>query len=112
MSNPTDPTAFIHTVFFWLKEEVTEAQKEDFVKNGFGKLKATPTIHQVYYGPAAGTPREVVDNSYAYAWVCHFKSKEDHDAYQVHPIHDKFIADFNHLWARVQVYDNLVMASE
>ena len=27
------------------------------------------------------------NNSYDFAWICHFKSKEDQDAYQSEPIH-------------------------
>lgn len=103
-----DETAFIHTVFFWMKEEVTAEQKAEFVKNGMGKLKTCPQIYKVFYGPPAGTPREVVDNSYDYAWICHFKNKADQDAYQTEPIHLKFVEDFNHLWERVQVYDNVL----
>ena len=103
-----EETAFIHTVFFWMKAEVTAEQKADFVKNGMGKLKECPQIYKVFYGPPAGTPREVVDNSYDYAWICHFKSKADQDAYQTEPIHLKFVEDFNHLWERVQVYDNVL----
>ena len=38
-----DETAFIHTVFFWMKEAVTAEQKADFVKNGMGKLKNLST---------------------------------------------------------------------
>ncbi|MEM1124571.1 MAG: Dabb family protein [Bacteroidota bacterium] len=104
----TDETAFIHTVFFWMKDGVTDEQKADFVANGMGKLKDCPQIYKVFYGPPAGTPREVVDNSYDYAWVCHFKSKADQDAYQTEPIHLKFIEDYKDLWGRVQVYDNVL----
>lgn len=101
-------TAFIHTVYFWMKEDVTEAQKADFIKNGCGALAKCPTIQNVFYGPPAMTPREVVDNSYDVAWIVHFASAEDQDAYQKEPIHLKFIEDYQHLWERVQVYDNLI----
>ena len=101
-------TAFIHTVYFWFKEGVTDAQKEDFKKNGLAALAKAPTIHKVFYGPPAGTPREVVDNSYDFAWICHFKNAADQEAYQVEPIHLKFIEDYKDLWERVQVYDNLI----
>lgn len=103
----TDETTFIHTVFFWMKEEVTAAQKADFVKNGMGKLKSCPQIYKAYYGPPANTPRDVVDNTYDFAWICHFKSKEAQDAYQQEPIHLEFVEAYKDLWDRVQVYDNL-----
>ena len=104
-----DETAFIHTVFFWMNEKVTEEQKADFAKNGLGELVKVPSIYKSYFGPAAMTPREVVDNSYDFALVCHFKNKEEQDKYQVDPIHLKFIEDYKDLWKKVQVYDSLVM---
>ena len=107
-TNNSVESTFIHTVYFWFKEGVTDAQKEDFRINGMAALAKAPTIHKVFYGPPAGTPREVVDNSYDFAWICHFKNSEDQNAYQVEPIHLKFIADYKDIWERVQVYDNLV----
>lgn len=107
-ANNTSESAFIHTVYFWFKDGVTDEQKEDFRKNGLAALAKAPTIHKVFYGPPAGTPREVVDNSYDFAWICHFKDTAAQDAYQVEPIHLKFIEDYKDLWERVQVYDNLV----
>ena len=107
-TNNATETAFIHTVYFWFKEDVTDQQKEDFNNNGLAVLAKAPTIHKVFYGPPAGTPREVVDNSYDVAWICHFKNAADQDAYQVEPIHLKFVEDYMDLWERVQVYDNLI----
>ena len=103
-----DETAFIHTVFFWMKKEVTEEEKADFVKNGLGKLAKAPTIYKVYYGPPAKSDRDVVDDSFDMAWVVHFKNAADQDAYQTEPIHLKFVEDYQHLWEKVQVYDNLL----
>ncbi len=103
-----DKTAFIHTVFFWMNEEVTNEQKADFTKNGLGKLTTVKSIYKSYYGPPAMTPREVVDNSYDIALVVHFENAAQQDAYQDDPIHLKMIEDYKHLWKRVQVYDNLL----
>lgn len=104
-----DETAFIHTVFFWFNEGVAEADHADFAKNGLEALMGIPSIYKGYYGPPAMTPREeVVDNSYDFALICHFKSAADQDLYQEDPIHLKFIEDYKHLWKRVQVYDNLL----
>ncbi len=104
-----DETGFVHTVFFWMNENVTDEQKADFAKNGLGELVKVSSIYKSYFGPPAKTPREVVDNSYDFALICHFKNKEDQDAYQVDPIHLKFIEDFKDLWKEVIVYDNLTM---
>lgn len=104
-----DETGFIHTVFFWMNENVVDEQKADFAKNGLGELVKVSSIYKSYFGPPAKTPREVVDSSYDFALICHFKNKEDQDAYQIDPIHLKFIEDYKDLWKEVIVYDNLTM---
>lgn len=98
---------FIHTVFFWFVENATKEQIEAFVKD-VNTLGTIPEVAAFYSGPPAGTPRDVVDNSYGYAINVHFKSKEDHDIYQDHPIHHAFIKNQASFWIKVQVYDNLV----
>ena len=109
-ATPTeDETGFVHTVFFWMNENVTNEQKANFAKSGLGELIKVPSIYRSYFGPPAKTPRGVVDNSYDFALICHFKNKEDQDAYQIDPIHLKFIEDYKDLWKSVIVYDNLTM---
>lgn len=98
---------FVHTVYFWLKEGTTEADKADFEK-GLAKLVTIPTIQTSFFGTPAMTPRDVVDNSYGYGLTLLFKNRADQDSYQVDPDHDVFIAAHKHLWERVQVYDYLV----
>ncbi len=109
MGKPTnDEATFIHTVFFWLHEEVTEDQKSDFELNGLGELIKLKDVHRGYYGRPAMTPRDVVDNSYDFALVCHFKSAAEQDLYQVDPDHDVFVDKYKGLWKKVQVYDTLI----
>jgi len=103
-----DETGFIHTVFFWLNEGVTDAEKADFEKNGLGDLLKITSIYKSYIGPPAQTSRGVIDNTYDFALVCHFKNAEDEKSYQVDPIHLKFIESYEKLWTKVVVYDNLV----
>lgn len=103
-----DETGFIHTVFFWLNEGVEEKEKSDFVKNGLSKLLKVSSIYKGYVGPPALKTRDVVDNSYDFALVCHFKNAQDEEMYQNDPDHLKFIDDYKHLWKKVVVYDNLV----
>ena len=103
-----DESNFIHTVFFWMNEGVTDEQKADFHKNGLNELSKIESIYKFFAGPPAMTPREVVDNSYDFALICHFKNAEDQDLYQVDSIHLKFIEDYKDLWEKVIVYDNLV----
>ena len=102
----TKPT-FVHTVFFWFKEGTTEEDGK-FFESELEKLGTCPTILSYKWGKPAGTPRDVVDNSYNYAWIVDFASSEDQDAYQIEPIHLKFIENCSHLWEKVQVYDTIL----
>ncbi len=96
----------IHTVFFWHKAGVSEAEKAAFIE-GAKKLGTVSTVKAIHVGTPAGTPRrEVVDHSFDVNLVLHFDNIALHDAYQVDPIHHEFIDLYKHLWARVQVYDS------
>jgi len=98
---------FIHTVYFWLNEGIADDERQKFMK-GLKSLGAIESVGKVIIGPPAGTPREVVDNSYDYAYIVSFKDKAAHDIYQDHPIHLAFIEECKDTWTKVQVYDNLV----
>jgi len=98
---------FVHTVFFWFEKGVTEEQRAGFLE-GLRWLAEVPTVRAFHMGLPAGTPREVVDNSYDYALILHFADKEGQDVYQQHPIHLAFVENHQAVWSRVQVYDTLV----
>ena len=106
-AGPTD-LAFVHNVYFWLKDGITEEEEKAFLE-GLVSLKDISAIGQFYYGPPAGTPRDVVDNSYDYALSIHFKDEAAQDAYQVDPIHTAFVEKLADHWTKVQVYDNTLM---
>jgi len=104
----TEPmqSGFIHTVFFYTPEGQS-AEELAALEAGIRTLKEIPSVQEFFVGPAAGTPREVVDNSYGIALIVHFADQAGHDLYQDHPIHLKFIEDHQDKWERVQVYDTL-----
>ena len=106
-AGPTDQT-FVHNVYFWLKEGITAEEEKAFL-TGLVSLKGIESIGQFYYGPPAGTPRDVVDNSYDYALSIHFNDKAAQDAYQVDPTHLAFVEKLADSWRKVQVYDNTLM---
>lgn len=98
---------FTHAVYFWLKKD-NPALLEEFKTKGLAKLATVSSIQSVTWGPPAGTPREVVDNSYDMAWIIHFANAADQDEYQVDLIHLEFVELYKSLFERVQVYDNVV----
>lgn len=95
----------VHTVYFYLKSDLTAAQRETF-RQEVAKLGTIPHVKAFYLGtPAAVTARPVVDLSFSFAITCLFENVAAHDVYQSHPDHLAFIARCKDLWSRVQVYD-------
>lgn len=96
---------FVHHVFFWLNNPDDPNDRAEFEK-GVEELLEVPQIKSYHFGePAATTHRDVVDGSYTYSYMVFFEDKESQDIYQEHPIHQKFIDEYQHLWKKVQVYD-------
>jgi hypothetical protein len=98
-----------HHVFFWLKNPQS---KEDLQKliAGLKSLEAIPTIRGAHIGvPAPVEPRPVIDSSYSASEIFFFDDIAGQDAYQVHPLHKKFIEDCSPLWSKVVVYDSIAV---
>ncbi|MCE4565750.1 Dabb family protein [Maribellus sp. CM-23] len=99
--------ALIHHVFFWLKEPANKAHKKQLVE-ALQELLKVETIKMSHIGFPAGTEsRDVVDHSYSVSYMVMFDDQAGQDAYQVDPIHLKFVEKNQHLWNKVVVYDSL-----
>lgn len=97
----------LHNVYFWIKEDVSAADKKKFEQGIRDFISAVKEIHKAEIGiPAPTEDREVVDHSFAYSIFVWFKSIENHNVYQEHAAHKKFIDDFSSLWESVKVYDS------
>jgi hypothetical protein len=99
-------TYFIHHVYFWFKKPISKKDKTRF-EAALKKLVTIETIVEMHLGVPATTRREVVDRSYTFSLLTTFKNKDDHDIYQTHPTHLKFIEEFSDLWEKVLVYDSV-----
>ena len=96
-----------HNVYFWLKEEVSEKDRQTFANGIKDFVDAVKEVKRAEIGIPASTPeRDVVDHSFGYSLFTWFSSMENHNIYQEHPAHKKFIEDYSHLWAKVQVFDS------
>ncbi len=95
-----------HSVYFWLKPELTAAQRADF-RRGVESLAGIKCVKKVAVGtPAATERRPVIDASYDVALIVTCKDVAAHDAYQIDPIHLAFVEKFKGFWVRVQIYDS------
>jgi hypothetical protein len=96
----------LHSVYFWLKPELTPAQRADF-RRAVESLKAIKSVQKIYVGTPAATPkRPIIDHTYTFSLTVICKDVAGHDAYQVDPIHLAFVNSFKTFWARVQIYDS------
>lgn len=95
---------FNHVVLFWLKPDLPVAEVARF-ERGLKTLIAIPTLRHGWIGTPASTRRSVIDHSYSYGLNTVFASQDDHDAYQIDPVHKRFLEECAMLWARVQVVD-------
>lgn len=106
--NTFDP-AFVHTVYFWLKDPgsiedraAIEVSLDKFMKNSkYAKTK--------FVGKPPRATRDVVDDSFTYALVLTFSSAEEQENYQNEEAHLTFIEESQDLWEKVLVYDSLGM---
>lgn len=97
----------LHHVFFWLKNPDS---KEDLNKliSGLETLRKIETVKKLHIGvPASTEKRPVVDSSYSVSELMVFDDVEGQNAYQVHPLHTKFVEQYSSLWDRVVVYDSI-----
>ena len=101
---PLESGMFVHTVLFWMKDGVTDADRARMEK-GLESLRAIPSVAKAYFGKPAETDRAIIDASYDYGLTVIFDSEAKHGEYQVDPIHDAFRDDLADLWEKVLIYD-------
>lgn len=101
-----EKNGFTHHVFFWLKNPESNSDFEQLAE-GLKKLSKVKTIQEFHIGKPASTRREVIESGYSLSWLLLFESKEDHDSYQVDPIHLKFVEECAQLWSKVVIYDTV-----
>lgn len=100
-----------HSVYFWLKDDVTAEQRALFE----AELKLLPKISYLASGfvgkPAATEARPVTDHSFDYSLILEFKTMADHEYYQGPcPDHQRFVQTCKAFFAKVIVYDSEPLA--
>lgn len=105
LSSTGENKPVIHHVFFWLKNPSSSSDLEQLI-TGIRSLKEINVVRQLHVGvPASTEKRDVVENTYHVSELMFFNSLADQKAYQDHPIHQKFVTSYSHLWEKVVVYD-------
>src|SRR3954471_21237068 len=95
---------FIHAVYFWLRPDLGSADRKKF-EAGLRSLRTIEGVREGYIGVPASTDRPVIERGYSRALVLVFADQAAHDAYQVHPVHDRFREECGGSWTAVRIYD-------
>jgi hypothetical protein len=107
MSKSNPP--LVHHVFFWLKNPGSKADQQKLIE-GVKTLAKIESIRALHVGvPADTEKRPVVDSSYDVSELIFFDDLAGQSAYQEHPIHKKFAAEYSYLWEKVVVYDSMTV---
>jgi len=94
-----------HVVIFWTKPEVPNAADE-LIAGAEKYLRPIPFVESFHIGRMVKSHREVVDQSYQVALNLVFKTKQQEDDYQVHPLHLDFVEKvFKPNCQRAVIYD-------
>ncbi|MEL6919244.1 MAG: Dabb family protein [Bacteroidota bacterium] len=100
-----DP-AFAHTVYFWLKNPDSKADREKFEASLQRFLDNSKFAKTNFIGTPPKASRDVVDGSFTYSLIVTFASAEAQEGYQKEEAHLQFIEECSNLWAKVIVYDS------
>lgn len=105
-----DPS-FAHVVYFWLHNPDSQADRQDFEASLSKFLSRSQYAKTKFIGTPPVASREVVDGSFTYSLIVTFESAEAQAAYQKEQPHLDFIAESEHLWKKVIVYDSIGLDS-
>ena len=102
---------FIHAVYFWLRDDLTPADEQRFAA-GLSSLRAIEGVEHGYIGVPAATDRLVIERGYSRGLVLVFADQRAHDAYQVHPVHDRFRDECSGYWKTVRIFDTVTAGEQ
>ena len=97
---------FVHAVYFWLRPDLTPKQRAQF-EAGVESLRKIEGVIAGYIGVPAPTDRPVIERGYSRALVLVFADQAAHDAYQEHPVHDRFRKECSSCWTSVRIFDSI-----
>ena len=107
---PFDPS-FAHTVYFWLHNPDSPEDRQAFETSLRKFLSRSDYAKTNFIGTPPMASRDVVDGSFTYSLIVTFESAEAQAAYQKEQPHLDFIAESQHLWKKVIVYDSIGLDS-
>lgn len=99
--------AYAHSVYVWLKNPDSEADRTAFESAMKRFLHQLPYATTRHLGTPADTRRDIIDFSYTYSVLLTFETRSDLSKYDTDPAHLEFLESSSHLWKKVLVYDSV-----
>lgn len=97
---------FAHTVYFWLKNPDSPADRKAFETSLRTFLDNSAYAKTQFIGEPPSASRDVVDGTFTYSLIVTFESAEAQKKYQDEQPHKKFVEESSGLWTKVIVYDS------
>ena len=97
---------FVHAVYFWLRDGTTSQERQRLLA-GLDALRGIEGVRHGWEGVPAPTDRPVIERGYSHALVLVFDDAAAHDAYQTHPVHDRFREECAGAWREVRIFDSV-----
>ncbi len=93
-----------HHVLFWLKDDITQAEYNEF-RSALEALEQMTPVKFFHIGTPANIERDVVDGSYSFSLLVAFEDMKSFETYQKHPQHIEFLNGPNKYAIKVVIYD-------
>ncbi len=103
-SKPGDGSR-LHVVLFWLKADMPAGERSAMQTELAEQAAKVPGLLDCYMGGPAGTPRDVVDNSYDLMLVMRFRDETAAKGWDTDPLHLALVKRFSPHFQKVVVYD-------
>jgi hypothetical protein len=95
---------FLHNVHYWLKPDLTEAERKTFL-DGIAALMKLESVRCAWFGTSAPGGDPAADRSYTHALVLGLEDAAGHDAFQLDPEHNAIRSRIGGSWERILIYD-------
>ena len=95
-----------HTVYFWLKPELPDADRQAFLE-ALRMLVLSPNVYSCRVGTPLVPARPDADATFDYQLVIEFPGIEEYESYQSpeDQTHTLFVLENRDRWARIRVCD-------
>ena len=95
---------FLHNVHYWLKPELTPAQRQNFL-DGISDLMKLASVRNAWFGAPAMGGEAIAERGYDYGLVLDVVDTQGHDAFQADPAHQAIRDRIGASWNRIVIYD-------